>query len=317
MSSSHKHIAPDLILRIDEWISYLKQQKGYSQHTVRAYRTDLLQFFCFLNEYIGSTISLSMVCDIQVRDFRAWLAFRQGAGIKAVSNSRALSVVRVFFDYLARWYGNKNDAIKVIKVRKNSAILPRALPEAEAILAVEYIKRIGNCKDWVKLRDHAILMLLYGCGIRISEALTITVDDFHRDDTMLVIQGKGGKERVVPLLPIVHNAIKIYIEHYPSTLNSQDFIFRGVQGKPLNPGVLRKKIKLLRNTVGLSSFTSPHSFRHSFATHLLNRGVDIRVLQELLGHSSLSATDRYTKVGASRLMQEYKKFHPRVCKKEL
>lgn len=309
-------ITEELRFVTNEWFIYLKQQKGYSHHTIRAYCSDLKRFFYFIRDHKGDVVSVSTLCQVQVYDLRAWLAYRQRAGIKPVSTARALSVVRQFFCYIAKWHGHKNDAISVIRIRKNSAILPRALQEfetSEALYAINDVKEGETV--WVKARDRAILSLLYGCGMRISEALSLTPATFAANTDSVVVCGKGSKERSIPLLQIVRTTVMEYLECCPFVLDVHKPMFRGIRGKALNPGTFRKKVRLLRDVIGLPAFASPHSFRHSFATHLLDHGVDIRVLQELLGHASLSATERYTKVSVPRLTREYMRCHPRAKKK--
>ncbi len=302
----------NLKAHIREWLTYLSHQKGYSLHTIRAYRNDLKQFFSF---FYGTSDILSLET-ISVRDLRAWLMFRQQQNIKPVSNARAISAIRVFFDYMTKYHGKKNDAINILKTKKGVAILPRALTEAEVREAISKINRLNNdTEEWINARDYAILMLLYGCGMRISEVLSITTNALKQSVDFITICGKGKKERTVPILSQVKDAVLRYIEFCPFHLAINDPIFRGKQGKQLNPDVFRTKIRLLRTASGLPFFTSPHSFRHCFATHLLDHGVDIRILQELLGHSSLSSTERYTKISHTRLASEYFKYHPRASKK--
>lgn len=299
---------------VKNWLLYLSIQKAYSQHTIRAYKTDLYYFFNFINTHIGSVISIDSLKCLKIQSFRAWLAYRKNNNVQTVSNARALSVIRVFYTYLKKYHNVENPALKAIKIKKIAKILPRALSPESTINAItmintEYISK----KKWVQARDLAIILLLYGCGLRISEALSITMQSFINND-YIVVKGKGNKERTIPILPIVKQAIEKYLEIRPKVLDDKYPIFIGNSGKTLSTDVFRAKVRLLKNYIGLPQYASPHAFRHSFATHLLNDGVDLRIIQELLGHSSLSATERYTKVSMQKIINDYMTCHPRMKK---
>ena len=302
-----------------EWLKYLKQQRNYSEHTCRAYLTDIRYFFKFISEHKGSSPSLSLLEDLTIRDFRAWLAHRKNNAIRPVSNARALSVIRNFMSYMTKLHNIKNDAIFAIKVKQSQKLLPRALPEDSALYATKMINKLHPEKNpaWIASRDKAVLLLLYGCGLRISEVLSLSRKSFIRDGEAVLVFGKGQKERIVPLLPEIYQATQQYLNACPYVQEKEEPIFAGVRGKKLNPDVFRKKIRTLKNAIGLPAHTSPHSFRHSFATHLLNQGIDLRILQELLGHSSLTATERYTKVSTKQLLGEYAKYHPRATRRDI
>jgi integrase/recombinase XerC len=309
------NIAEDLQKHLTEWYTLLAQQRGYSQHTIRAYESDLKIFLNFIANHLGHIVSLDTLEKLQVRDFRAWLVFRQNENSLPVSNARALSVIRGFFKYMMKFYGLKNDSVHAVRMKRTSKTLPKAMPIQSALDAIQQIGNINeNVDTWIKLRDKAVLMLLYGCGMRISEATSISLRAFQEAQDFIIIHGKGNKERTVPLLPSVRNSVIEYLDSCPYAISPEMSIFRGARGKELNPGVFRGRVQMLRNMLGLPKFASPHAFRHSFATHLLNEGTDIRTLQELLGHTSLVATERYTKISTNKLLEEYANSHPRAQK---
>ncbi len=301
---------------IDSWYLYLKNQRHYSIHTLKAYKTDLHYFLEFIYSHTAESITPNLLANLTVRDFRAWLAYRKQSSIKSISNARALSVIRGFFNYLEKIYGITNQEIFIIKIRRVVKPLPRALTVQSAMKVTSVISNIQTSQEiWIGLRDYAIVLLLYGCGLRIGEVLSLTLRNFQDDIDYVTVKGKGNKERSVPILLIVREAVLEYIKRCPYNIEKIGALFVGAQGKKLNPDVFRAKIRLIRSSLGLPSYTSPHAFRHSFATHLLSKGVDLRVIQELLGHSSLTATQRYTKIDSESLVKDYMKFHPRAKRK--
>ena len=304
-----------------EWINYLENHLQYSQHTTKAYLTDTFYFFVFLNKHFGEQVSLELLRNITIRDIRSWLAVRKNNDIQTISNSRALSVLRSFFKFLKEEHSIKNEAVFNIKISKIPKPLPRALVPNQAISATEVIKDI-SLKSWIGLRDKAILLLMYGCGLRISEVLSLTQSAtgintegkaISINSDTIAIKGKGNKERMVPLLPQIKEAIISYVEACPYTL--EDLLFFGANGKPLNPNVFRANVRNLRKSMGFPDYTSPHAFRHSFATHLLNNGGDLSTIQDLLGHKNISSTERYAKVNVESLIENYSKSHPRSSRK--
>ncbi|CAL7960814.1 integrase/recombinase XerD [Alphaproteobacteria bacterium] len=300
-----------------DWLHYLFTQKHYSLHTITAYRTDLLYFLRFTNTHFQTRISFDLIKSLTIQDFRAWLSFRKQSGVMAVSNARSLSVLRNFFRYLQRHHDVVNQSILAIKVGRLNRALPKALSQDDAIDATRMINTVSE-EDWVGLRDTAILLLLYGCGLRIGEVLAIKKQSFSNNcvvdsvgvNQYITVNGKGNKERVLPILPVVYETISAYVQRCPYDLD-KNYLFVGIRGKRLNPDVFRAKIRLLKNTLGLPSYTSPHIFRHSFATHLLGEGADLRTIQEALGHDSLAATQLYTKVESATLLKVYQQCHPR------
>lgn len=316
MSIAQLAIVEELKQHIINWGVYLRDTKRYSTHTINAYLTDLFYFCAFLNKHYGQSINMQLIHGLQMQDFRAWLAARVGANIKSTSNLRALSVVRNFFYYLNKNNISDNQQVFNIKITAKAKPLPKALPPESAIYATKIIEVLAK-KDWLGLRDTAILMLLYGCGLRISEALAITLSDVKAGAYgFLTVRGKGGKERQAPLLSVVYDAVHNYIKACPYSLQENTPLFLGNNGAPLNANVFRANIRKLRRMLNMPEHTSPHAFRHSFATHLLGAGGDLRAIQELLGHANLSTTQRYTQVDAQTLMTQCKQFHPRSGKKD-
>lgn len=286
--------------QIDSFLTYLEHNKRASRHTIISYAHDLEHFMAFA----GSR----SLASLEAKDFRAWLAARMGT-YEASSNARALSSVKSFYRYLEKQNICKNAAIFHMRSPKIKNALPKAVGEEQAGAA---LKEIGSMRDdWQGKRDLALLTLIYGCGLRISEALSLTPDMARGKDT-IIITGKGNKQRLVPVLPIVMSAIEDYLQSCPITIGKHDSLFIGAHGKKLNPAIFQKTLRDVRARLGLPDTTTPHAFRHSFATHLLAAGSDLRSIQELLGHASLSTTQRYTHVDASRLLSAYEKAHPRA-----
>lgn len=293
-----------------EWWDYLKNEKIYSSHTIIAYQIDLLAFFRFAAEHCGGRVSRAVLKDFSTQDFRGWLAARSRSDLEASSTARALSVVRSFYKFLSRRHRLDNAAIAHLRTPKKPKILPRALTKTQVETALDsFSAEPGG--GWLALRDRALLMLIYGTGLRISEALSLTRAQAESGDA-IIITGKGNKQRMVPILPIVSRLLAEYIRACPAVLEPKDQIFRGEQGKVLNAGVFQKKLREIRRAFGLPESATPHAFRHSFATHLLHNGADIREIQELLGHETIATTQRYTAVDSSYLLNAYMGAHPRA-----
>lgn len=296
---------------IKEWFNSLVLERGLSQLTGNAYLSDLFYFLSFINQHQGHIINLDLLKKLEVNDMRAWLAQRNSSDHQTTSNARAISALKNFFRYLQKHNLVENTAIFSIKLGKHNKPLPKALAKETALAAVVAIETIP-LKDWVAKRDVAILMLLYGLGLRISEALSLTLSDWQaQQGEFITVSGKGKKQRNLPVLPKVRQAVYEYINNCPYDLQSGP-LFLGAMGNPLNPDVFRRQVRQLRGCMSIPSFASPHSFRHSFATHLLGEGGDLRTIQELLGHENLSTTQRYTKVDSDTLMASYIQFHPGV-----
>ncbi len=304
----------------DKWATYLKDIKGHSKNTYRSYCFDVCDFLIFFKFYNGNSVSLSNLKDLNLQTFRAWLADlsenRKYKNIykkplSARSRRRAISSIKNFFKYSSL----NNDLYKVayseVQLLKNPKIprsLPKPIAEGDIELLIEELKKISK-KSWVQKRNIALLYLLYGCGLRINEALSITKNHLI-DKNSLTILGKGNKERLVPVLDIVANSLENYLKEIPYDLPSDVSIFVGDRGNPLKASAFQRDLKNARVNLGLPKTATPHSLRHSFATHLLKNGGDLRIIQELLGHSSLSTTQIYTEVDDISLEKTYKEKNP-------
>lgn len=292
-----------------EWLDELQHRKGYSAHTLSAYRRDVEAFFAFLAKHFGQPASLNSLATLTLADFRSWLSHLHLEGKSATSIARALSAVKEYFRFLERHYSFEQPAIYQLRGPKSGKKLPKALGIEQADEAVKHIAELHE-EPWLAKRDEALLLLIYATGLRISEALSLTPGHF-RDDHLRII-GKGNKERIVPLLTIIQTTIEAYQTLCPYSIADDEPIFRGAKGGALQPAIFQKQLRKLRDWLGLPEGTTPHAFRHSFATHLLSGGADLRSIQELLGHSSLTTTQRYTAVDQSRLMDAFKAAHPRA-----
>ncbi len=294
---------------IHSWLDYLAKNRGYSKHTLKAYLTDIYYFLQFVTKHFEETITVATLEKLTLSDFRSWLAGRKNSEHKTSSNARAVSVLRSFFRYLIKNEELVNQSVFSIRIVDKHKPLPKALSIDASLLATSSV--MAMFPDWTGLRDYAVLLLLYGSGLRISEALSLKAKDFPTASNMsLIIKGKGNKERVIPVLPITLQAIKQYKKACPHDINT-GLLFRGKSGKPLNSSTYRKRLQDLRKFLNLPEYASPHAFRHSFATHLLGSGGDLRTIGELLGHQSISTTQKYTKIDAEGLIKSYLNFHPR------
>jgi integrase/recombinase XerC len=302
-------VSKELQQTIDEWQEWMAHGKRASKHTLVSYANDLNHFLAFLSEHQGGRVTFSHLKKMEARDFRSWLASRAGE-YEATSTARALSTLKSFYRYLEKQSHVKNDAIFQLRGPKLKKSLPKALGEDQSAQA---LAMIGTQHEdaWINKRDLALLVLIYGCGLRISEALGLTYKDVPQGDVLSII-GKGNKERLVPVLPLVREGLADYIGACPFPFSADTPLFLGKRGKALDPAIFQLQIRKLRAALGLPDTVTPHAFRHSFATHLLSAGGDLRSIQELLGHASLSTTQRYTHVDKTRLMNAYKNAHPRA-----
>ena len=299
----------------DKFLAHLREVKRYGKNTLVAYAHDLDDFGVFFQAYKGEAITAQQLESLDLRDFRSWLANRKQNGMASPSTARALSTIRSFYRYLEKHHDIKNPAPFNIRTPKLDKPLPKALAQNQSM---ECVSGIGDLQteNWIALRDVALLSVIYGCGLRISEALAITGAQISgwangQKSVFLTITGKGNKQRMVPVLKPVQDAIVGYVKECPYKVKENAPIFLGARGKPLNPAIFQKQIRALRGFLGLPESATPHAFRHSFATHLLSSGGDLRTIQELLGHASLSTTQRYTKVDETRLREAYTSAHPR------
>ena len=303
-------VSEDLAILIGAWRTWIADERRLSPNTVTAYETDLFQFLRFLTGHLGKAPSTKNLADLQPAMFRSWLADRGQSGLSRTSTARALSVIRGFFRWCERNGHIDNQAIHAVRSPKVPHSVPKPLSAPDAAAVVDQIGELAE-EPWVGLRDIALFTLLYGCGLRISEALGMTRADAPEGAVLTVI-GKGSKERMVPVLPAVRQAIDAYVAACPLPLAPDAPLFRGVRGGPLNPAVAQRQMRIVRGWLGLPETATPHALRHSFATHLLAGGGDLRSIQELLGHASLSTTQRYTEVEDSHLLAEYRAAHPRA-----
>lgn len=302
--------AQDLARAIVDWRAWLAAERRASKHTSDAYARDLSAFLTFLTDHIGNEAALTDLGALKPADFRSYLAHRANLGIARSSIARGMSTLRSFFRFLDRGGLVHNPAVKAVKTPRLPKTVPKALDEAEAKAAITTAAELQD-EPWLAARDTALLILLYGCGLRIGEALSLTCADMPKSDVLRVI-GKGRKERIVPVLPIVRDAVRAYRDICPFAPEGDAPLFVGKRGKALNPGVVQRQMRRLRALLGLAETATPHALRHSFATHLLAQGGDLRTIQELLGHASLSTTQRYTVVDEAHLTRVYRAAHPRA-----
>ncbi|NQW00419.1 MAG: tyrosine recombinase XerC [Rhodospirillales bacterium] len=305
---------PAVIKAVTDWQDWLAHERRYSAHTLDAYGRDLVFFMKFLTGHLGHTPGLADLDRLSTRDFRGYLARRNSDGLGRTSTARAMSTLKSFFKFLEREGRIANTIIQTVRIPKIPKSIPKALSIEDALTALKVVEEVSD-EPWVGKRDRALLSLLYGCGLRLGEALQLNRDDAMRAmqaEATLIISGKGGKQRLVPVLPAVAAAIGDYLNLCPYAMDGADPLFIGVRGKRLNPAIAQKQMRDVRALLNLPDTATPHALRHSFATHLLGGGGDLRTIQELLGHASLSSTQRYTAVDGEHLSQVYNSAHPRA-----
>ncbi len=303
-------LSPALRDALAGWLAHLSALDGAAANTVAAYQRDVARFLHFLARHRGGAEGLAAVVTLPQTDLRAWMAEERGRGLSARSLARSLSAVKRF----AAWAADRTgaDATTVLAARgpKFRRKLPRPLSVDGAAAMLGSVGDDAR-EDWIAARDAAVVTLLYGCGLRISEALSLTGADHPLPD-VLRITGKGGKTRIIPVLPAARDAVAAYVTVCPYDLSRAEPLFRGARGGPLNPRLIQSAMERARLRLGLPATATPHAMRHSFATHLLSAGGDLRAIQDLLGHASLSTTQAYTAIDAARLMEVYEKAHPRA-----
>jgi integrase/recombinase XerC len=306
-------ITSDVAAEIARWLGYLGAERRMSAKTLEAYGRDAGQFLGFLAEHLGGAPTLKQLAKLTPADIRAFMAARRAHGIGSRSLMRCLAGARSFARYLERNGKGKVGALAAVRAPKLAKTLPKPLSVGVAKRMTETDARAGDEREaWVLARDAAVLALLYGAGLRISEALGLRRKDVAGTPDALTITGKGNKTRMVPLLPQVARLIADYLALCPFALAPDGKLFVGARGRPLSPRIVQLTMARLRGTLGLPDSATPHALRHSFATHLLARGGDLRAIQELLGHASLSTTQIYTAVDAEHLLDVYKSAHPRA-----
>jgi integrase/recombinase XerC len=303
-------ISPAARDALESWLSAQKALSGASPNTIAAYQGDLAEFLSFITLHKGAAQGLGALHGITVSDMRAWMAQARSGGVGTRSLARKLSAVKSFFRWLAEREGIEVTAVLSARSPKFQRKLPRPLAEDMASAMIDTVA-LQSATPWVAARDIAVLTLLYGCGLRISEALGLTGRDAPLPD-VLRIRGKGGKERLVPVLSAAREAVEAYLQACPYPREADAPLFRGVRGGALSPRLIQKAMARTRMQLGLPATATPHAMRHSFATHLLSAGGDLRAIQELLGHASLSTTQAYTAVDTARLMEVYDRAHPKA-----
>ncbi|MBQ8870948.1 MAG: tyrosine recombinase XerC [Alphaproteobacteria bacterium] len=295
----------DVLNAITSWENYLTKEKRFSEHTVSAYKRDLSFFINYFSDH-NQIVDLNFLSNIDIRDFRSFISYRSAKHIEKSSLAREISAFKNFFRWLDKAHILKNSAISIISSPKTNKILPKSIDIDDTLDIIKEAKFIAT-DDWQGLRDMAVFALLYGAGLRISEALSLNYGEFITADNFLKIKGKGSKERIVPLLPMVKDSINAYLDIAPHNRNNEEALFIGARSDRLNPRIIQRQMQKIRSRLGLPDTVTPHALRHSFATHLLVQGTDLRSIQELLGHKTLSTTQRYTNVKFETLKKEYEK----------
>ena len=294
---------------LQDWLTTLLGVRGRAETTIAAYRRDVATYLGFMAGHVGGPMGETALGEITVTDLRAWMANRRNAGLSARSLARELSAVRSFHAWLDRTRGVACPALGAIRAPKQPARLPRPVAPVDAHRLID--ASASHAEPWVAARDLAALTLIWGTGMRIAEALSLKRRDAPLPE-ILRVTGKGGKVREVPVVPAARQAVDAYLALCPHPQNPDDALFLGTRGGPLNPRLLQGAMATARRALGLPETATPHALRHSFATHLLAAGGDLRAIQELLGHASLSSTQIYTGVDQDRLMEVYSRTHPRA-----
>jgi len=303
-------ISPAARDALQTWLDHQRALKGAAENTIIAYAGDVTEFLAFMSTHYAEKQGLAALSRITLPDMRSWMSRTRSSGVAPRSMARKLSAVKSFYRWLAERQGFEPTAVLSARAPKFEKKLPRPLSE-DAARAVISTTATQSHRPWVNARDTAVLTLLWGCGLRISEALSLRAEDAPLSDVLRIV-GKGGKERLVPVVPAARQAVDEYQKVCPHPLENGSPLFRAIRGGALSPREISKAMQLARMQLGLPATATPHAMRHSFATHLLNAGGDLRSIQELLGHASLSTTQAYTAVDTARLMDVYEKAHPRA-----
>lgn len=306
------YCAPKLAKEKTAWLSWLSDQKRMSPKTIDAYERDIRQFLMHLTGHVGEPADIKDVADLKPLDMRGFMARRREGGAEARTLGRGLAGIRSFIRFLEKKGLANSAGLAATRSPKQPKTLPKALQASQAVRLTEAREHLSET-PWIASRDAAVMTLLYGCGLRIGEALSLTPNMMRSASTGSIrVTGKGGVTRLVPVLPQVVEAVESYQKLCPYVMEGDDVLFRGAKGGALQPAIVQKTMRILRGALGLPDSATPHALRHSFATHLLAGGGDLRTIQELLGHASLSTTQIYTSVDTSRLMDIYEKAHPRA-----
>lgn len=288
---------------------YLKTERRVSANTLRNYGHTLRLFEAFLTSHVGQVPNGATLAQLEMRDFRAFLAERRKSGLQPQSINLDLSVLRTFYKFIRRRFEIDNEAIENMRGPKAKRRLPRPIAEQDASALID-LANSSSLSEWERARDVAVFLLLYGLGLRISEALSLTQADLPISSSLRVT-GKGNKTRLVPVLPVASEAVATYVKLCPFISEKTQPLFFSSRGNPLSPRTVQRTMKKHRQALGLPDTATPHAFRHAFATQMLAGGGDLRAVQELLGHASIAATQRYTEIDADALMQVYATAHPR------
>ena len=304
--------APDLLQALERWRRKLGRERRLADKTLEAYDRDVGQFLTFLTDYLGGPPDIDAIGDLRTVDLRAYLAERRRDGAGARTLARGLSGVRSFLRFLEREFGTSTASLRALRTPKQPRTLPKPIEAERAVKLTDPDEQLTE-EPWIAARDAAVLSLLYGSGLRISEALSLTRSEAPVPGVeTLRVTGKGGKTRLVPVLPMVATAVADYLALCPYGGEEGAPLFVGARGGPLRARVIQKTVERLRSSLGLPPSATPHALRHSFATHLLSASGDLRTIQELLGHASLSTTQVYTAIESDRLLAVYDKAHPRA-----
>jgi integrase/recombinase XerC len=302
------NLAPDAAKVAADWLAALKSERRMAAKTLEAYAHDVALFGHFLSNHTGEMANVVALQNLTASDFRSFMAKRRSEGIQSRSLARQISAIRSFFRYAERRGQFKCAGLAAVRAPKIPHSVPRPLPESAA-RRVAAADVFDHDEPWVQARDMAVLTLLYACGLRISEALSLTVKQAQADP--IVVLGKGGKTRIVPVVGVARDAIANYLKLCPMPLAPNEVLFRGVKGGTLSPRIIQLLMERMRGALNLPDSATPHALRHSFASHLLGAGADLRVIQDLLGHASLSSTQIYTEVNRTHLLEQYRKAFPR------
>ena len=306
MSEKKFEADADFLIFVREWSDFLKFQRRYSENTLISYMRDVNDFFKFLTEHFGEKVSINLLKNLKNSDFRSWLSARACKDMAARSNVRALSSVKSFFNYLADRGLIDLKVINSVRRPKLAHLLPKPIEEDNIYMFLNLDRFFENDEPWITNRDRALYLLLYCTGLRINEALNIKTKDVAPEMDIL---GKGKKHRMIILLPIILEALNKYVTSCPYNLDD-NFLFVGIKGKKLHASYVDNRLEKLRYIHGLPEHASAHSFRHSFATHLVKNGADLRSVQDLLGHESLASTQIYTDIDNVNLLKTFEKTHP-------
>ncbi len=305
----HQTVTSDLQTVIEKWQNALLTERRLSRLTADSYLLDVKEFMTFLSIHLNQPVKTADLKTLKVTDFRSFLVWQVEQGACRASVARYMSAIRNFFKFLTRQNILENPAVMAVRTAQRAKILPKPLSADDA---KRFLAEAANQKTpWKARRDVALYLLLYGCGLRIAEALSLNIGDIPDKVEAFTITGKGNKQRIVPLLPVVQQALNAYLKEHPQPQTGAP-LFIGSRGERINPGVVQRNVRAIRYALQLPNTVTPHALRHSFATHLLQGGSDLRTLQELLGHASLSATQRYTEVDFTGLKKVYDHAHPRT-----